>query len=101
MSEREARLIQVFLSQKSGVPGPGIFEVSGDEDQNFFCTCPGYIARRSCKHIKFVQARILENGGTYPLELSTKATNEEASKAMESTDEFRKFILKYGKIEIF
>lgn len=97
----EFRLIQVFLSYKAGVPGPGIFEVSGNEEQEFKCTCPGYNVRRLCKHIRFVQERITSNGGTYPLELSTKATNEEASKAMDSPEAFRDFVLKYGKIEVY
>lgn len=101
MSDKEYRLIQVFLSQRSGTPGPGIFEVSGTDDQHFKCTCPGYEVRSHCRHIRHVQQKIADNGGTYPLELSTKATNEEAQKAMTSNDEFRKFILKYGRIEVF
>lgn len=101
MNDKEYRLLQVFLSQSSGAPGPGIFEVSGTDDQLFKCTCPGYAVRNSCKHIRHVQEKIAKNGGAYPLELSTKATNEEAKKAMTSNEEFRKFILKYGRIEVF
>lgn len=94
------RLIQVFLSDSLGNPGPGIFEVSGDDEGAFMCTCPGYKVRETCKHIRVVKTRIENNGGKYPLELSTKATTEEASEAMRSNEDFRKFILKYGKIEV-
>ena len=96
----DARLIQVFLSQTQ-TPGPGIYEVSSTENGKFICTCPGYKGRAICKHIKFVQGRLKENDGTYPLEISIKASKEEAELAQRSNEEFREFIIKYGKIEVF
>lgn len=92
----EFRLVQVFLS-----PGaPGVFEVSVDRNQNYRCTCPGFRGRGTCKHTKFVDARVQQNNGTYPLEISTKVTKEEAERAQESSETFREFILKFGKIEV-
>ena len=92
----EPKLVQVFLS-----PGiPGVFEVSVDNSQNYKCTCPGFRGRGSCKHTKFVDARVQQNNGTYPLEISTKVTKEEAEKAQESNETFREFILRFGKIEV-
>lgn len=96
-----SRLVQVFLSQ-STTPGPSIFEVSSDlTNENLYCTCPGYKARDTCKHIKFVKTRIDENNGSYPLEISDKATKAEADFAKASDDNFREFIIKYGKIEVY
>lgn len=95
----EPRLIQVFLSQ-TNTPGPSIYEVSTDDVGNLFCTCPGFKGRKTCKHTKYVQAKIDNNGGTYPLEISNRATEEEAHKARRSTEAFRDFIIKYGKIEV-
>lgn len=98
MSE-DRRLIQVFLTQQQ-TPGPGIFEVSSDKSDNLYCTCAGFKGRHFCKHVKFVKARIETNGGTYPLEISTRATPEDAVKAQESNPAFREFVIKYGKIEV-
>jgi hypothetical protein len=95
----ELRLIQVFLTQQQ-TPGPSIFEVSTDKDDNLYCTCAGFRGRSFCKHVKFVKARIETNGGTYPLEISTKASREDAEKAQESNSTFRNFVIKYGKIEV-
>jgi len=96
----KAKLLQVFLS-KNTTPGPGVFEVSVDESDNLFCNCPGFSSRRTCKHVKFVLTRIEENGGTYPLEISNRATPDDAEAAKYSHIAFRDFIIKYGKIEVF
>jgi hypothetical protein len=93
-------LVQVFLSQ-SQTPGPSIYEVTTDPKGELYCTCPGFAGRRTCKHTKFVQARIDGNKGIYPLEISQKATQEDAEKAKESTEAFREFIIKFGKIEVY
>ena len=94
------KLIQVFLSQ-SQTPGPGVYEVSADTSGNLLCTCPGFKGRKSCKHSKFVQARIDSNNGTYPLEISKRATDEDTEKAKESLENFREFVIKFAKIEVF
>ena len=96
----DKRLLQVFLSQSMS-PGPGIYEVSSDKDAKLYCTCPGFNGRSKCKHTAFVDARAKHNDGHYPLELSGKASDEDAKKAHTSPEEFRKFVIKYGKIEVF
>jgi hypothetical protein len=95
----DTKLVQIFLGG-SGTPGPGIFEVSLDGERKFICTCPGYAGRGTCKHTKFVSSRVKQNHGTYPLEISTRVTDEDADKAHESAEELRKFIIKFGKIEV-
>jgi len=94
------KLIQVFLSQTQS-PGPGIYEVSGDEQGTLFCTCPGFRGRSTCKHSRFVKSRIDGNNGTYPLEISSRATEEDAAKAKKSAQNFREFVIKYGRIEVY
>jgi hypothetical protein len=94
------RLVQVFLSQ-SQTPGPGIFEVSTNDEGALFCTCPGFSGRKTCKHTKLVQTRIDNNHGSYPLEILRKATQEEAEQAKLSDEGYRSFIIRYGKIEVF
>lgn len=95
----DTKLVQIFLGG-AGTPGPGIFEVSLTKDKDFICTCPGYAGRGTCKHTKFVASRVKQNKGTYPLEISTRVTDADADKAQESSEEFRKFIIKFGKIEV-
>jgi uncharacterized Zn finger protein len=97
---KEPRLVQVFLSQAT-VPGPGIYEVSSTVNGELSCTCPGFKSRGSCKHIKFVNNRLENNNGNYPLEISSRATQEDAEKAKLSNEDFREFIIKFGKIEVF
>lgn len=93
------RLIQIFLSPTAS-PGPAIFEVS-TVDGSLRCTCQGFQGRTSCKHTRFVNARIKSNNGTYPLEISVEATEADTLKAQESSEEFRKFVIKFGKVEVF
>lgn len=96
---KKARLVQVFLSQ-GNTPGPGIFEVSNTPDGTLLCTCAGFKGRKTCKHTKFVQARMDANNGNYPIEISSKVSPEDAEKASLSDDDFREFIINYGRIEI-
>lgn len=97
----ETKLVQVFLSQTQS-PGPGIFEVSVDDNNKLYCTCPGFQGRSTCKHIKFVSARIKANGGdNYPLEFSSRASKDDISNARSSKEAFRDFVIKFGKIEVF
>jgi hypothetical protein len=93
------RLMQVFLPQNN-VPGPGIYEVSVGDEDDFNCTCPGFSSRARCKHVAFVKARIETNNGTYPLEISSRATTDDAAKAQKSSKDFREFIIKFGKVEV-
>jgi uncharacterized Zn finger protein len=82
------------------VSGPGIYEVSVGDTDEFNCTCPGFSGRAKCKHVAFVKARIETNNGTYPLEISSRATTDDAAKAQKSSKDFREFIIKFGKVEV-
>jgi hypothetical protein len=93
------RLVQVFLPHQN-VSGPGIYEVSVGDTDEFNCTCPGFSGRAKCKHVAFVKARIETNNGTYPLEISSRATTDDAAKAQKSSKDFREFIIKFGKVEV-
>lgn len=95
------RLIQVFISSKAGSSGPAIFEVSGDEEQNFKCTCPGYRVKRACRHVKFVKDKIKINNGVYPLEITSEVPESEIKKALTSSESFREFLLKHGKVQVY
>lgn len=98
-SVEESRLIQVFLSPVQ--TSPNIFEVSSTKGGDLSCTCPSFKGKTSCKHTRFVQARINANDGNYPLEISKRATEEDADLAKESSEAFRHFVIKFAKIEVF
>jgi len=93
-----SRTVQFFISENLS-PG-GIYEVSVNNKKEFACTCPGFAGRATCKHTKFVVARVKQNHGTYPLEISSRVTDADAEKATESAESFREFIIKFGKIEV-
>lgn len=95
----EFKIVQIFLPVVSS-KGPEIYEVSSNE-VTLKCTCPTYAGKNKCKHLDFVQARIDSNGGkNYPLEISSRATPEQAKKAQESAENFRDFVIMFGKIEV-
>jgi hypothetical protein len=93
------QLIQVFLSTKS-TTHPGIFEVSKDGNKTLYCNCPGFVARNKCKHTDYVEGMMADNQGVYPLKLSPRATAKDAEESMKSDEAMRKFIIKFGKIEV-
>jgi hypothetical protein len=96
----QVKLLQVFLSPTQS-PGPSIFEVSVKPSGDLLCTCPGFKGRTTCKHTRFVNARIESNGGVYPLEISKRATEEDTDMAKRSPSAYRDFVLNFGKIEVF
>lgn len=89
------RTVQVFLSST------GVFEVqltSGSDEAK--CNCPTYILRNSCKHTRFVKARMAENDGNYAILVPDNVPEEVATEASESADKFREFVLKYARVEV-
>lgn len=91
------RTLQVFLSPRQ----PAIYEVDLDLDsQETRCSCPTFKGRKTCRHVKFVHARMEGNGGHYPLLVSEKAENENISEVMSDPGAFRDFIVKYGRVEV-
>jgi len=95
----DTKLLQVFLSPKDS-PTPVISEVYLGPKEKLICTCPGYRGRSSCKHIIFVKKRIEDHDGNYPLAVAKGAPKTEVEKAMTSPENFRKFVVAYGKIEV-
>lgn len=89
------RTVQVFLSPK----GSGIFEVELTTDgTSVRCNCPTYKSRQTCRHVKFVLSKM--EGGTYPITVHSSARDEDISEFAEDPAAFRRFIVKYGKIEV-
>lgn len=100
MSRADAKLMQIFLTPETSEL-PAVFEVSMDKKEKLYCNCPGGLAKGECKHTKYVQGRKDENNGSYPLEVSKKATQAEADAALLSIEKFREYIIKYGKVEVY
>ena len=91
------RTVQLFLSSKQ----PAVYEVQIDlEYHDSKCTCPTFKARKLCRHTKFVDARIESNDGQYPLMVHERAEDENIDEVTSTPEEFRKFVVKYGKIEV-
>lgn len=89
------RTVQLFLSTT------GVYEVQlRPGDTSARCNCPSYKVRGSCKHTSFIQQRMLENAGQYAILVPEDVPEEETSKASESAEAFRSFILKYARVEV-
>lgn len=90
------RLLQVFLA-----PNCAVFEVEVDTDTYALrCTCPGFKARRACKHTRFTSRRVDPEKRVYELELDQGVEARDLARAQRSSKAFRKFITKYGRIEV-
>jgi len=91
----EWRVAQIFLSDT------GVHEVLLHmKSSKGKCDCPGYSSRSTCKHVKYVQNRMADNHGVYPVEISSKASTADTYGQLNDPALFRKLILKYGKIEV-
>jgi len=95
MAKADWRTVQFFLSPR------GVFEVEIDlESEGVRCSCPGFSARKVCKHSRVVVDRAQKNDGTYPLRVSDRASELEITSSTKSSENFRKFVVKYGYIEV-
>lgn len=97
----DKRLLQIFITYKSGNTGPGIFEVNSDKEKNLICNCPGFESKNSCKHTALIESRIARNNGVYQFDFSKKITSDELREAMKTEKSFRELVLKYGKVEVY
>lgn len=92
----EWRTVQIFLSPK----GSGIYEVELTMDGRATrCNCPTFKSRNICRHVTFVENRMGESG-YYPILVHPSARDEDLAEHVEDPDKFRKFVLKYAKIEV-
>lgn len=85
------KTVQFFIDDQ------GVSEVFSDPKNNFTCTCLGFETRKRCKHVAWCESKLTIAG--YPVLVEGKAEQEEIEIARSSDEEFRKFLLKYGKVE--
>lgn len=92
----EWRTVQVFLSET------GIDEVELDieDNRNIRCTCKKFKTFKKCKHTNWVDRQIVEAGGHFSVLVDSEVPMDEAEVAFDTPESFRKFVLKYGKVEV-
>lgn len=90
------RTVQLFLDPD------GIAEVEVDADKNsrVRCTCVSFSRVARCKHVKFVKEKMSGNDGHYAIQIPVHIDEFEAVQAIKTSEGFRNFVLKYGKIEV-
>jgi hypothetical protein len=87
-------ITQIFLSDT------GVHEVYVHHSSHKLrCNCLGYTSRGTCKHTTFVQKRMNDNGGIYPVEISNRVDRTTSLMASEDPEAFRELLINYGKIE--
>lgn len=87
-------ITQIFLSDT------GVHEVYVQHStQKLKCNCPGFNVRGICKHTRFVNKRMDENGGVYPVEISKRVENSLDYMDIDDPKVFRELLVNYGKIE--
>lgn len=90
------RTVQFFIENEAS----GVCEVQSDTAGKFRCTCAIASSGKTCRHIRFVKKKAEDNNGTYPLQVSIRASSKEIANAQKDPNKFREFVLKYGRIEI-
>jgi len=95
----DKRLLQIFLPDVKG--SFEIYEVYAKASGELTCNCATHEKRNSCKHTRFIQARIDANKGRYIPEILRSATPEETELAKTSNQEYNQFLRRYGKIEVY
>jgi hypothetical protein len=86
----EWRTCQFFLTPL------GVYEVETDSEGHYRCSC----GRGNCKHTKFVARKADDNGGQYPVRVSTRATDAEIQRAHRNPRKFRDLLVKYARVEV-
>jgi len=87
-------ITQIFLSDT------GVHEVYVHHSSHKLrCDCSGFSARNTCKHAKFVQSRMNDNGGVYPVQIDNSADKEASLASTDDPKAFRELLLNFGKIE--
>lgn len=92
----QPRLLQTFLS----IGLHGVFEVSivpGSHD--LLCTCPGFGVSKSCKHVRWVNAK-LGAEREYQVAIPKTVTPEDWERAKETPETWRAFVTRYVTPEV-
>lgn len=93
------KLLQIFLSSSSS-PSLSISHVYQDRQGDLSCTCQFFNKYGECKHTDYVQEEMDANYGEYPMEISKRATLTDVQRAKESYDDYRNFVIEFGKTKV-
>lgn len=90
------RTVQLFLEDN------GVCEVEIDQDNKsrVRCNCPAFSKVSRCKHVKHVREQMATNQGHYSIQIPLDIDETEAIAAIDNAEEFRNFVVKYGKVEV-
>jgi hypothetical protein len=94
--EIDWRTVQLFLDDS----GVSEVEIDAEDSTNVKCSCKVFFRSSRCKHSKYVRNEIENNYGNYAIKVPVDIDDEEALEAMSSSETFREFIIKYGKVEV-
>jgi hypothetical protein len=92
----EWRTVQFFISEE------GVAEVELDTDDSRIvrCSCKSFMVSKKCKHSVWMLNKISNNNGNYAVQIPDYVPDDLAYDTMEDKDEWREFVIKYGKIEV-
>ena len=90
------RTVQFFLGEE------GVCEVQVDSENHSKarCTCPAFMRVGKCKHVRYVKRQMEENDGHYTVVVPERVSDEEATAAMRSPEDFREFLIKHARAEV-
>lgn len=90
--------VQMFLS--SGQE-PAVYEVEFHTvDSALRCSCPGFGVRKTCKHVRDVQAVMDANGGDLPLRMFRQVSREQARELAQDPSRMREIAVRHGEIKV-
>lgn len=86
-------LLQVFLGKH------GVHEVSVTPvEHSLTCTCPGFAARKKCRHVQYIREHLDDNGG-YVVSIPDHATSDLNRSSM-TPESWREFVLRYAPVVV-
>ena len=94
--EIDWRTVQLFLDES----GVSEVEIDAEDATNVKCSCKSFYKSSRCIHTKYVRNEIENNDGNYAIKVPVDIDDDEALEAMSSSETFREFIIKYGKVEV-
>jgi hypothetical protein len=90
------RTLQLFLDEA----GVAEVEVDSNNVSQVRCTCSAFSVRKKCAHSKYVKQAMQENEGHYQVLIPEDVDLDNEDIATMDSQQFREFIIKYGKVEV-
>lgn len=75
-------------------------QIDPNDPSHLRCMCQTFVEAEKCRHTRWIAARVVEQGGLYPIVVPEDLGAVAAYEAIADADTFRAFVLKYNKVRV-